>query len=415
MGHILSKNLRVPLSQLVEHYCKFRPIYTAKKIKEVTGADSDELIRNLTTNKLATTKVKTTDTCDTCRRIADVKDAQRGICVCEQNHRTNRDPSELVEVLFNEGALTELLGQDLSKSLGLKLADLEDKEYMPFKYASFDLLGGCTISDLHGLVLAAYRELKPKDICLLQGLMSMAMYDFFAVFTIDISSETEEFVSRTSAGTIQIFPISKLIQQPENVGDDLVKVGEGYIAQTIRLASVLRKELQTAGKIVSPDRFRTMVQYDSLLVNQSFESATHGDYTKFEDICASLLGAIVPIKQLGHTTVESNGRIEIPDGVVTIPLENGQRLGVMFYDCKSVGTPNNRKLIKSIEQDDEDAFARYCRLFSSSRVGVKLFGGCFIANEFSPINLANKVRQLRSRGDIPQDVTITFMPLRSLV
>jgi hypothetical protein len=131
---------------------------------------------------------------------------------------------------------------------------------------------------------------------------------------------------------------------------------------------------------------------------------------------ASLFGALLPLSPLGHEIASETGaRLEIPDGIIQIPLHKKEKLELMFYDAKSVGTFQTPKSTKKISQPEEDEFVRHCSLFRSEKMNAKLTAGIYVANDFSKKNMLNKSLQIRETRRAPEDVQIVYFPLKSLV
>src|SRR5579863_383534 len=369
----------------------------------------------LLANSLAVQQDLTKDTCPKCGEPATVRDASKGIVTCRQGHVTQRDPLTLWQVILNSNSLLKLLKEVLDPYLHLSAFDASGKSSDAFTHCGFDPLGIYDLEGLKILFLVPFKRIRLKDAAMLQGLVVGTAYDSYALVIEGMDKDAEEFLAYTTGGTAQFIRFDDLLKTNESANRLVDSLKTDINIKSTKLYSFLKHELRMAASVTNPDSFRTMIEFNRKLVSDSFEAGTTGNDAEFEDSVTGLLGSFLPVTPLGHRVTNVGPKREIPDGIIQIPYVKKNKLELMFYDCKSIGTERNPKEKKRISQGEEDEFIRYCELFQAAGMNAELTGGIFVAPEFTPQNMINKSLQIRERGRAPKDVQIVFLPLKSLV
>lgn len=406
-------------NNIVKHYAENNRVpILFSVVRDLCGReDFDENMWFISQNELGEFENFTKDTCPDCGESAQVKNIEKGLVVCTNGHATNKDPLSLKQILLKPQSLIRLFYESLSDQLEIIPFQQHASEFTPFSPCGFEPIGVTEIERSQILFLAAFKKLKLKDAAMLQGLITNTVYDSFILFIESIEVDAKNFLSYNTGGVVQFLNFDTLLSHDADIGKLVSEVKNEINIKIIKLYSYLKNELRSVQQVVTPEMFRSMLEYDDALVNRSFKAATSGKKDEFEDIVANLLGTLLPVTQLGHKTRAQGGgkKIESPDGILQVPKLKQKELELMFYDCKSVGTSSSEKQIKKISQPDEDQFARYCKLFTSEKMTAKLTGGILIANDFSGQNLVNKSLQIRAKEEVPSGVKIIYFPLKSLV
>lgn len=404
-------------SKIISHYAQNNgtaPLLFSDILELVGSENYDSNISFIKDSSLGKIEELTKENCPQCGASATVKNIEEGIIVCERSHRSQIDPLSLKQTTIDKKELVKILYNSLQENVN-ELSPFTDTEYTPYHFCGFDPVGVLQTDEIKILILSSFKNLKIRDAAVLQGLITTSIFDYFILLIEGIDKNAEEFLSYNTGATIHYVTFDKILGQTADISQLFKNVTTSINMHALSLHAFLKHNLVNVQKITNPEVFKTLLEYDATLIDRSVKAATSGSSAEFEDIVGNLLGSFLPVTNLGHTisTLTDGKKTEVPDGIIEIPDTN--ELELMFYDCKSVGKTGNEKEIKNISQPDEDQFERYCELFTSPKLKAKLSRGIFIANDFSPINLANKSLQIRNKSGVPSNLQIVYFPLKSLI
>ena len=402
---------------ILDHYAFYnKPPIRLSTINEIVGGSTfDANVKFILARNLAKKQELTKDNCATCGEAATVRDLAEGIVSCRKGHVTKRNPLSLTQLVFSPNSLLALMEEVLRPHLKLLPFQEGEKHDSGFSRCGFEPLGVYDLENLKVLFLVPFKRVRLRDAAMLQGLVTGTPYDSYVLLLEGIDSDAEEFLAYNTGGTAHFVKFDDFFRSNHEVERLVKALGTEISMGSMRLFSFLKRELRKVPSIATPDSFRTIIEYNEKLVNDSFEASKTGRDKEFEDSVANLLGSFLLITPLGHHAAEEGYKREVPDGIIQIPIDRLNRLELMFYDCKSIGTQEKVKRTKRISQSDEDEFARYCSLFASEKMNAELTGGIFVAHDFTAENMVNKALQIRQAGHVPRRIKIIFWPLGSLV
>jgi len=406
----------IGFNKIITHYAKNNGSpFLFSDILEIVGSNNyDANISFITNKSLGKIEALTKENCPNCGSSAAVKNIDEGIIVCEKSHLNKINPLKLRLVELDNTKLVNVLFSSLQNNLE-DLKPVTDSQYTPYHFCGFDPIGILQMNNVKIMILSSFKRIKLRDAAVLQGLITTSIFDYFILLIEGIEDNAEEFLIYNTGEAVNYITFEKLLERDIDISQLFESIKATINISTLSLHAFLKNNLVNIKNITNPETFKALLEYDATLVDRSFKAATSGSSAEFEDIVGKLLGSFMPVTNLGHAMADHTDgkKTEAPDGIIEIPEKD--KLELMFYDCKSVGTETKEKETKLISQSDEDQFERYCKLFDLPKLKPKLSRGIFVANDFSPINVVNKSLQIRKKTGVPPDLQIVYLPLKSLV